>query len=104
MPDMTLLDLYRENHVGVDRNIPVYLWIDNVPRGSVLPCDTLQTELEPGPHRLEVKADDAKAKPLVVDVEPGAPIHLVLTSRPGWGLMNSFGFGSAVRMRLTRTD
>jgi hypothetical protein len=79
MPDMALMDLYRENHVGVDRNVPAYLWIDNVPRGRVLPGDTLQTELEPGQHRLEVKADDAKAKPLVVDVEPGAGIQLVLT-------------------------
>jgi hypothetical protein len=22
MPDMALIDLYRENHVGVDRNVP----------------------------------------------------------------------------------
>ena len=104
MPDTALLDLYRENHAGVDRNVPVHLWIDNVPRGSVLPGDTLQTELEPGQHRVEVKADDAKAKSLVVEVEPGAGIHLMLTSRSGWGLLNSLGFGNGVRLRLTRTD
>jgi hypothetical protein len=98
------VELYRENHGGVDRLSPVELWIDNVPRGTLLPHETLTVDVESGPHRVEIKAEDAKCKGLAIDVPPDGGVRLTLTSRPGLAWFNSLTIGTAIRLRLRHSD
>jgi hypothetical protein len=98
------IELHRQNHGGVDRLTPAELWIDNVPRGSLLPYETLAVDVDPGPHRVEIKAEDAKCKSLTIDVPAGGEVRLTLTSRPGLAWFNSLMIGNATRLRLSRSD
>ena len=98
------IELYRANHGGIDRNIPVELWIDNVPRGSVLPYETIDLVTEAGPHRIEVKAEDASSKGMDFEIAANETLRLTVSSRPGIAWFNSLLLGKAVRLRLRRTN
>ena len=98
------VEVYRDNHGGVDRLIPAELWIDNIPRGIVLPYETLRVDVEAGSHRIEVKADDVKCNGLAIEVPPDGDVRLTLTSRPGMAWFNALMIGTAVRMRLSPSD
>jgi hypothetical protein len=90
-----LIELYRTNHVGIDRHTPVELWIDNVPRGEVLPYETMETAIVGEPHRVEVKAQDAVSKELHLEVAPDEKVRLTVSSRPGMAWFNSLLLGKA---------
>ena len=89
------VEVYRENHGGVDRLLPAELWIDNIPRGSVLPYETVRLDVKAGSHLIEVKADDVKCKGLAIegtarwgrsagfDVSPGHGLVQRLDDRHG---------------------
>jgi hypothetical protein len=98
------IELYRANHGGIDRNTPVELWIDNVPRGSVLPYGTVDVATGAGSHRIEVKADDASSNGMVSEIASNETLRLTVSSRPGMAWFNSLFLGKAVRLRLRRTD
>jgi hypothetical protein len=98
------IELYRANHVGIDRLSPAELWVDNIPRGSVLPGDTLECAVEAGSHRVQVKAEDATSKETMFALAPNERLRLTVSSRPGMAWFNSLLLGKAVKLRLSRTE
>jgi hypothetical protein len=102
--DTSSIVLYRSKHSGVDRYSPAELWIDNIPRGNVLPYKTIESVVEVGSHRVPVKAEDAISKEMVFEVGPDERLRLTMSSRAGFGLFNALGFGKGVRFLLRRTD
>ena len=104
-PDDTgWIELYRANQIGIDRLARAELWVDNVPRGSVLPGETIECAIGAGSHRVQTKAEDAAAKEVTFEVAPNERLRLTVSSRPGLAWFNSLLLGKSVRLRLSRSD
>ena len=95
------VELYRTNHVGIDRTLPVTLMIDNTSAGSVLPYERLEVEVPTGPHKLRAKSEEGSSKELTIVVEYGQRVELTVTSWPGIARLNPLFLGKyATRLRL----
>jgi hypothetical protein len=75
--------------------------IDDIAHGNLLPYETLEVEVSPGPHRARIVSEEDSSRELSVNVTREKKIRLRVTSRPGAAWFNPLLIGRAVHLRLS---
>ena len=84
---MAKLSLYREPVAWMDRLRAYTLMVDGVARSAVKNGETIEVELAPGPHRVQMKIDWATSPEMLVDGGGDVALRCRANANPFLGLL-----------------
>jgi hypothetical protein len=66
-------------------------------------CEPVESEVMPGPHRVQVASGEDHSKEVRVTLEPGEGVRMAVSVRRGEAWFNPLFWGNAVHLGLRET-
>jgi hypothetical protein len=98
--DLGFIEVYRANHVWLDRDVPLSIRVDGVVKGELMPHEHLQVRAQPGFHLVDVESPEGRSKEIEIRVSAGSSAELVCKAWPGAACFNPLLLGRSAHYRL----
>lgn len=101
-----MLHLHRAKTRWTDQKRAYTVLIDGEEQGRIRHGEDLRLNLLPGRHRVKLRIDWGRSKPLDLEIEPGGQVFLECRSRPTWqvAFWATLGYRRHIDLNVVDTD